>query len=204
MKLWLASAVLLSVLVVGCHGPVGRSDPFTPALAVSQTNDFTGKPGIAYRFTEEQRTRMAHTNLETNRFLVYLERRWPLKRLQAYCVPAREHSDLWQNLVPVKTVLEADLYQGEVTGFDKVWVYVSQDDGDNTTYFEDAGRNWHRWEYSLNIKKADHYWVIIEQLPNDFMDSPKYAIDGKHGSANRSRPVGSERNRTPAAVGSGG
>ena len=94
---------------------------------------------------------MSRTNLETNRFAAYLKRRWPIERLQAHCVPANQRPELAQNLVPVKTVLEMDLYQGERTGFDRVWVYVSQDDGKGGTYSEGAGRNWHRWSYSLNI-----------------------------------------------------
>jgi hypothetical protein len=153
-------------------------DLYAPKLRIAKTNDFTGKPGIAYRFTKAQLARMAGTKLETNRFLAYVERRWPIERLQAFCVPANEPPELWQNLVVAKCPLKTDLYQGEATGFDRIWVYVSEDDGNNT-YFEDAGRNWHRWAYSLNIERGRNCWAIIERLPNDFMDSANYMVTSR-------------------------
>ena len=81
-----------------------------------------------------------------------------------------------QNLVALKCPLETDLFKGKVTGFDRIWVYVSEDDGKNT-YFEDAGRNWHRWTYSLHIVQGTKHWAIIEELPNDFMDSAKFNLN---------------------------
>jgi hypothetical protein len=83
---------------------------------------------------------MSRTKLGTNRFVAYLEHRWPIKRLRAYCVPKNELPESWQNLVVAKLALETELYAGKVTGFDRIWVYVSEDDG-HDTYFEDAGRN---------------------------------------------------------------
>lgn len=140
---------------------------------------FSGEPGVSYRFTDEQLARMSATKLDTNRFLAYLKRRWPLKRIQAYCVPANQRPELMQNLVAVHTVVETDLYPATGTGFDRIWVYVSQDDGTNKSYWEDAGRNWHRWQYSLNIDKGAKDWVIGGALPNDFMDSVKYDVRTK-------------------------
>ncbi len=164
--------------LVGCQtrnpGSASAQDPYTPKLRISETNDFTGKPGVAYRFTEEQLARMARTKLETNRFLAYLERRWPVERLQAYCVRANERPDNVQNLVVAKCTLETDLYKNKFQGVDRIWVYVSEDDGNNTSYFEDAGSKWHRWVYSLNIERGKKHWTIIEQLPNDFMDTANY------------------------------
>jgi hypothetical protein len=167
------SFIALSALLIGCHGrskKLGEQDPYTPKLQIVETNPFSGKPGVAYRFTEEQLARMSRTKLETNRFVSYVNRRWPIERLQAYCVPLNQRPELWQNLVSKNTVLQMDLYKAESTGFDRVWVYVDQDDGKNT-YFEEAGRNWRRWTYSLNVRKGARDWVIIEELPKDFMDS---------------------------------
>ena len=156
MNLCGLSLILMSEMLTGCSSQSSSSaqgDPYTPRLPIAETNDFTGKPGMAYRFTEAQLARMTDTKLDTNRFVSYVKRRWPIERLRAYCVLANQRPELAQNLVSEKTVLERDLYQGESTGFDRVWVYVSQDDGTNT-YFEDAGRNWHRWTYSLNVDRG--------------------------------------------------
>ena len=104
-----------------------------------------------------------------------------------YCVPANEPPELWQNLVVAKCVLKTDLYPGKVTRFDRIWVYVSEDDGQNT-YFEDAGTNWHRWTYSLNIERGKKYWAIVEELPNDFMDSAKYNQSEPNAAPNVAAP----------------
>jgi hypothetical protein len=186
MKLWGLSLIVMSELLAGCRSQSSWSaqgDPYTPRVRVAETNDFTRKPGIAYRFTEAQLACMAGTKLDTNRFVLYVKRRWPIERLRAYCVAANQRPELAQNLVSEKTVVERDLYQGEITGFDRVWVYVSQDDGTNT-YFEDAGRNWHRWTYSLNVDRGGRDLGIIEQLPNDFLDSPKYEFGEQAHAAN--------------------
>jgi hypothetical protein len=54
--------------------------------------------------------------------------------------------------------------------FDKIYVYVNDDDG-RSNYFGEAGTKWNRWEYSLNIFRGHDHWVIIECLPNDFVDN---------------------------------
>ena len=76
-------------------------------------------------------------------------------------------------MVASRCPVEADLHKGKAHGFDRVWVYVSEDNGRNT-YFEETGRKWHRWTYSVNVESDKRHWVIIEQLPNDFVDSPRY------------------------------
>ncbi|HEX5219918.1 MAG TPA: hypothetical protein VFZ59_10145 [Verrucomicrobiae bacterium] len=164
--------LLLFCFLLGCRTQTAPKRAYTPRIRIAETNDFTGEPGIAYRFTEEQLAHMARTRLETNKFVSYVEKRWPIKRLQAYCVADNTRPPLWQNLV-AQPCVETELFKGKTTGFDKVWVYVGEDDGRNT-YFEETGTRWHRWTYSLNIERAGSQWVIIEQLPNDFMDSPNY------------------------------
>jgi hypothetical protein len=164
----------LACVSLSCRTHNALEDPYVPKVQIIETNDFTGKPGIAYRFTEEQLVRMANTKLETNRLVAYLEQRWPIERLQAYCVPINKFPALRQNLVAKNCPVETDLHQGKTEGFDRIWVYVSQDDGHNGTYFGEAGTEWHRWTYSLNIKRGKTLWVIIEDLPNDFMDSHQY------------------------------
>jgi hypothetical protein len=57
--------------------------------------------------------------------------------------------------------------------FDRVWVYLSEDDG-KAAYIEEAVSGWHRWVYWINVTRAERHWVIIEQLPNDFVDSSRY------------------------------
>ena len=174
-----AFLLLLFCCLLGCRTQTVREevtgrDPYTPQIRINETNAFTGEPGIAYRFTEEQLARMASTPLETNKFVTYVEKRWPVERLQAHCVASNTLPPMAQNLV-AQPCVQTELFKGKPTGFEKVWVYVAEDDGRNT-YFEDAGTKWHRWTYSLNIERGGSHWVIIEQLPNDFMDSPKYGL----------------------------
>lgn len=177
-KFWGITLFAFSVAVAAFGGPTSNSnspasDPYIPALRVTETNLFPKTPTFAYRFTEEQLARMARTKLDTNRFLSYVERRWPVERLQAYCVSTNIFPELCQNLVAENCPLDTDLYKGKAGGFDRVSVYVSQDNG-RATYFGEAGTSWHRWVYSLNTQRGSNHWVIIEDLPNDFMDSAKF------------------------------
>jgi hypothetical protein len=104
--------------------------------------------------------------LETNRLVAYLEQKWPVEHLKAYCTKTNTFPKGYQNLVALRCPIETDLHKGKAYGFDRVWVYVSEDDGRAT--------KWHRWTYSINVNRGKHYWVIIEQLPNDFVDSSRY------------------------------
>jgi len=148
-------------------------NPYLPKLRIAETNAFTGEPATAYRFTEEQLARMTRTKLETNRLVAYLEQRWPVERLKAYCAKTNTFPEGYQNLVAHRCPVESDLHKRRAHGFDRVWVYVSEDDG-RATYFEEAGTKWHRWKYSINVRRGKRHWVIIEQLPNDFVDSSRY------------------------------
>lgn len=174
------SLIAISALAVSCQiqsSPKGvAEDPYVPHLRVVEENPFTGKQGIAYRFSHEQLARMARTKLDTKRFVSYVEKRWPIQRLQGHCTATNIWLDLYQNLVAQNCQLETDIHMGEATGFDRIWVYVDQDDG-GSTYFGEVGTKWHRWTYSLNTQRGSNHWAIIEQLPNDFMDSAKYDTD---------------------------
>jgi len=188
----LRTTVIFSVVLtclLGCQTrnlshDANAKDRYVPKLRITATNYFTGEPGVAYRFTDEQLAQMARTKLETNRFVMYLERRWPVERLQNFCVLTNRFPQGHQNLVAMNCVVDTELHKGAATGFDRVWVYVNEDTGHNT-YFEDAGLRWHRWTYSINVEQGESHWVIIEQLPNDFMDAAKYGLKNATAPAGR-------------------
>lgn len=128
----------------------------------------------SYRHTDEQRARMARSPLQAERFVPYIEHLWSLKRLRAYCVPKNVMPKDVQNLVVEHLALKTDLFQGQDTGFDRISVYVDDDDGRATYVGKASQTQWHRWTYSLNVKRGKDFWVIIATLPNDFMDSEEY------------------------------
>ena len=121
-----------------------------------------------YRFSAAQLERMAKTPLQQEPFVRYIEAKWPLARIESFCKPENRFPDE-QNLVGQNEFGEIPLYGGQ-HDFNKIFVYVSEDDGKGT-YFGVAGTNWKRWEYSLNILRGKDQWTIIESLPNDFMDN---------------------------------
>jgi len=105
----LCSHLLIVFAMLHCNGQSPSQvlpDPYTPQLRIAVTNEFTGEPGVGYRFTEPQLARMAQTQLETNRFVSYVKRRWPVERLRAYCTVENQRPESAQNLVAQKTVLE--------------------------------------------------------------------------------------------------
>ena len=169
------ASVFVFALLVACHAqsqstPSASEQRYLPALRVTETNVFSGKPETAYRFTSAQLALMGSTKLETNRVVTYVERRWPLERLRTYCVSTNLFPQGYQNLVAYNPPVETEVHKGRSAGLGRIWVYVSEDDGHNT-YFGEAGTKWHRWTYSLNVERGTNHWVIIEQLPNDFMDA---------------------------------
>ena len=205
MKRWSVLVLFLAAALAGCQTPnsasVSGADPYTPKLCITVTNDFSGRPETAYRFTQDQLARMSRTKLETNRVVRYLEDRWPVQRLRAYCVATNTWPEGHQNLVAHNCPVETELQRGKIAGFDRIWVYVDEDDG-HSTYVGETGTKWHRWTYSLNVKRGPNHWAIIEQLPNEFMDSARYSLSEPSGPANGSQPIRSETNRTSSAAGS--
>ena len=75
------------------------------------------------------------------------------------------------------------MHKGKQHGFDKIYVYATEDDG-KSNYYGSLTQNWRRWDYSLNMACGKDHWVIIESLPNDFMDNP-----AKYLPQHRSRQV---------------
>lgn len=148
--------------------------PYAPELHSEEVLRSNQASVTVYRFSDRQLEQMAKTKLDTNRFIAYIEKRWPLERLEAFCV----RSNLWprgyQNLVAINCPIDAEIHRDKKHRFDRITVYVSEDDGQGA-YVEGAGWNWHRWKYSLNVNRKRDHWGIIEVLPNDFMDSPQYA-----------------------------
>lgn len=167
-RLCFVSAVLLLGSTTEGWAQSQPKDSYLPQLVAGKSNE--------YRFTDEQLARMARSSLQADRFVDYIEHRWPLERLQTFCVPRNIWPEGAQNLVFENVKVSTDLFKGKKTGFDRIWVYVDQDDGQNTTYSGTTGTNWHRWIYSLNVQRGEKFWVIIETLPNDFMDSERYRV----------------------------
>lgn len=151
-----------------------NKDPYIPTLRVVLKDDRTGEPYTAYRFTDDQLARMARTKLDAKRLVAYLERKWSVERLQAYCIPANTRSRDQQNLVAFNCPINTDLHKGASHGFDRVSVYVSDEDKQETYSSADLAKKFHRWLYSINVSLGESHWAIIEALPNDFMDSSQY------------------------------
>src|SRR5258708_3578115 len=156
--------LLLLAAATGCKttNPVNSSalDPYTPKQRTTETTLFSDKPETVYCFTQDHLTRMSHTRLDTNRVVRYLEYRWPIQRLSKYCVETNTWPEGHQNLVAHNCTVETDLHRANTGGFDRIWVYVDQDDGHSTNVGE-AGAKWHRWTFSLNVQRGFKHWVII-------------------------------------------
>lgn len=196
MKLFL---LLVACLAVGCRSsqtgykrspskeevltaaanlkPPAVPDPYAPELHAIEKLPLSDKLETVYWFSDAQLERLARSPLDRQRFIAYVKRVWPIGRLREYCVRRNRWAPEYQNLVALNSPFgDVDLYIGDRHGFDRIWVYVSEDLGKGK-YFGSTGWNWHRWTYSLNVSRKDDHWVIIEHLPNDFMDSPKYTPD---------------------------
>ena len=128
----------------------------------------------SHRFSESQLKEMAKMPLDRGLFLRYIEAKWPLDRVKTFCVPEHRFPEGEQNLVPDKLCFgewEIPVHKGKQHDFDRIYVYVSEDDG-KSNYYGSVTPDWHQWEYSLNIVRGKDHWAIIESLPNDFMDNP--------------------------------
>jgi len=122
---------------------------------------------------------MARTPLDRSLFLQYVETQWPLDKLKSFCTKANLLQD--QNLVPQNLCFnewEIPVHEGKQHGFDKIFVYVS-DDGGESNYYGSLAKTWRRWDYSLNMVRGKDHWAIIDSLPNDFMDNPAKYLPGQ-------------------------
>ncbi len=150
-------------------GTLGFADPLCSRYVPSIDNG-----NGSHRFSETQLAEMAKTSLDRRLFLQYIEVKWPLNNVKAFCVPDQRLPEGCQNLVPDRLCFgewEIPVHSGKSHHFDKIYVYVSEDDG-MSNYFGSVTPDWHRWEYSLNIVRGRDHWAIIESPPNDFMDNP--------------------------------
>jgi tetratricopeptide (TPR) repeat protein len=133
----------------------------------------------SYRFPEAQLKQMARTRLDQTLFLRYMEAEWPLSKLKAYCTPKNRFPEGCQNLVPENDLFgDVLLHVGKKHEFDKIYVYVCEDDG-KSNYFGSLATDWRRWDYSLNVVRGKDHWAIVESLPNDFMDNPAKYLPGR-------------------------
>ena len=131
--------------------------------------------GDGYRFSEAQLEHMAKTPLKRDLFVRYIQAKWPLEKIKTFCTPENRFPDV-QNLVGQNEWGKIPLYEGQ-HDFDRIFVYVSEDDGKSIYHPATLFR---RWEYSLNIIRGKEQWTAIETLPNDLVDeSSKISASGK-------------------------
>jgi len=96
-----------------------------------------------------------------------LERRWPVAAIREFCIAERRHNDAYQNLVAYGVVWRGNLYQGVVTGFDKISWYATTKEGRAD-------------QYSLGAYRGKDYWLLeigseegVEKPPQFSPDSTK-------------------------------
>jgi Flp pilus assembly protein TadD len=126
-----------------------------------------------HHFSEAQLKEMVRTPLDRTLFVRYVETKWPLSRLKEYCTDTNRFPKGYQNLVVESLCFhewQIPLHNGQHE-FDKIYVYANEDTG-KSNYYGSLATDWRRWVYSLNMFRGRDHWVIIESLPNDFMDNP--------------------------------
>jgi hypothetical protein len=98
-------------------------------------------------------------------FTAWLEQRWSLSDIRAFCIPARRHKPLVQNLVPDSPEFwKGRLYAYTPTGFDQIWWYATVDQG--------------RMEaYSLNVDRGDDSWLLEIRNRDSFHTPPDVTPD---------------------------
>lgn len=98
----------------------------------------------------------------------FLEQRWPLAAIKAFCVPERRHNNMYQNLVkgfdgPV--IWEGALYQGIPTGLDKIAWFANTKGGRVTNF-------------SVGVERGDDFWLLeigseeAVRTPPDYLPDP--------------------------------
>jgi hypothetical protein len=77
-----------------------------------------------------------------------LEQRWSLADIRTFCVPARRHNPMYQNLVlDEPEAWKGRLYSDQRTGFDAILWYASVRDGQLIAY-------------SLGVYRRGDYWLL--------------------------------------------
>jgi hypothetical protein len=207
MKPWSLLIILVSAIPLACcaqdRSASVAADPYLPSVKVhvdwKYPDGRPGKPDIGYEFTQAQLEAMSRTKLDSNRFRIFVESKWPIERLRTYCTPTNIFPAEDQNLVALRCPVRTDVHKGRAPGFTRIWAYVSEDDG-RGTYLGEAATTWHRWEYSLNMERGGRHWVIFDALPNDFMDSNKYSAGEAGVPATQNQPPRSETNGASGAA----
>ena len=154
-------AIILSLTAFRCWT---MADEYQPAVLAKEDEQ-----GKWWKFSKSQLEHMHKVPLDTARFLKYLQQKWTLDRIRRYCIPQNRFPEAWQNLVG-NEVFRSSLYTNAPNEFAEILVYVC-DDYESCLYSDGAKREWNRWTYSLNISSSNAVWVIIETLPNNFMDA---------------------------------
>ena len=98
-----------------------------------------------------------------------LKARWPPDLIRAFCKSNPTTPSSFQNLVALGPTWEGVLYEGEKTGFDKVWWYASLVDGKLD-------------EYSLNATKGRKNWIIELGKQQTLARQPFIRVDKTRGS----------------------
>jgi hypothetical protein len=96
-----------------------------------------------------------------------LEQRWSLADIRTFCIPARRHNPMYQNLVvDSPEAWKGRLYSDQHTGFDGIRWYATV-------------RSGRLLEYSLVVYRGDDYWLLEIGSPDTIRRRPQIAPDPK-------------------------
>ncbi len=102
----------------------------------------------------------------------FLERRWPLAAVKAFCIPERRHNVMYQSLVAGSggsAVWSGTLHRDAQTGFDEIAWYANTKDGRATIF-------------QLGVSRGDDFWRLelgseeSVRTPPDYLPDPNDPI----------------------------
>jgi len=86
-----------------------------------------------------------------------LEQRWSLADVRAFCIPARRHNPMYQNLlVDSPEAWKGRLYSNQRTGFDRISWYATVRDGRVLEYSLEAYRGKDLWLLEIGSPETVH------------------------------------------------
>ena len=92
----------------------------------------------------------------------FLEQRWPLNAIKAFCIPERRHNNIIQNLVADSDVVwHGALYSGRATGFDNIAWYANTEYGRAT-------------KFSLGVERGKDFWLLEIGSEKSVRKPPNY------------------------------
>jgi hypothetical protein len=148
----LSSIIASFFLVVGCSTQEHRSfsvETDWPYSARAAVYSRTAKPGFD---SPEGVTRL-------------LEERWSLADIRTFCIPARRHNGMYQNLVvDSPQAWKGRLYSDRRTGFDGICWYATVRDG-------------HLLAYSLGVSRGNDFWLLEIGNPSTIRMPPQVSPD---------------------------